>query len=85
MFHIIVNTPSGEEKRGKASNMDELLKLLNLKEIKSIFEHDAWKELKQVFTTAQALSEHDLLLNVKGIDISCISNGFEIHTLIFKF
>lgn len=86
MFHIIVNTPAGEEKRGKASNLNELLKLLKPKEIKSIFEHDAFEEMKEVFKTAKMnIWEDSFLSDINGITVNFISNGFEITTLVFYF
>lgn len=86
MFHIIVNKNNEEKKLGKASNLDELLKLLDPKDIKIIFEHDAYKEMKEVFKTAKMnIWEDSFIQDVKGITVNYISNGFEITTLVFYF
>lgn len=86
MFHIVVNKNNEEKKLGKASNLEELLKLLDRKEIKSIFEHDAYYEMKKVFTTAKmSLCEDSFIQDIKGITVNFISNGFEITTLVFYF
>lgn len=86
MFHIFVDTSSGKEKRGKASNLDELLKLLKPQEIRSIFAHDAYIGMKQVFQQAkEALGEEDSTHDISGITVDFISNGYEITTLVFYF
>ena len=86
MFHIIVNKNNEEKKLGKASNLSELLKLLDPKDIKSIFEHEAYEDMKKVFTTAKkTLGEDSFISDVKGITVNFISNGSNITTLVFYF
>ncbi len=86
MFHIIVNKNNEEKKLGKASNLDELLKLLDRKDIKSIFDHDAYQDMKEVFKTAKkSLGQDSFIADVKGINVNFISNGCEITTLVFYF
>ncbi len=86
MFHIIVNKNNEEKKLGKASNLDELLKLLDPKDIKTIFDHDAYENMKEVFSTAKkSLGEDSFIADVNGINVNFISNGHEITTLVFYF
>ena len=86
MYHIIVNTPFGEENRGKASNTDELYKLLQRKEIKSIYEHEAYDEMEKIFKTANNSKNQDsFIYDIKGITVNFVTNGYEVTTLVFYF
>lgn len=85
-MHIIVSKNSIDEKRGKAFNMDDLLKLLKHEEIKSIFDHDAYSDIKNIFKRVQKLSGTDTFIeDINGITVNYISNGYEITTLVFYF
>lgn len=84
-YHIIINKNNVEEARGKASTFDELLKLLNIKEIKSIFDHNAYESFKNIFEVAKLKHEDSFIMNVNGITINLISNGHDITTMVFYF
>lgn len=84
-YHIIINKNNVEEARGKASTFDELLKLLNNKEIKSIFDHEAYEDFKNIFEVAKLEQEDSFTLDAHGITINLISNGHEITTMVFYF
>lgn len=84
-YHIIINKNNVEEARGKASTFDELLKLLNNKEIKSIFDHEAYEDFKNIFEVAKLKHEDSFTLDAHGITINLISNGYEITTMVFYF
>lgn len=84
MFHIVINTPKGEEHRGKASNRDEFIKLLTADEIKSIFDNDAYNAVEDVFKEAKKKASKDTYIaSINNISISVVSNGYEITTLVF--
>lgn len=80
-YHIFVDNGM-EEKRGKASSIDELFKLFTHTEIKKIFDYDAFNYVKDLFKTKK-LSQDSFILNVNGLSINLISNGSEITTLVF--
>ncbi len=85
-YHIVVVTPEGEETRGKASNIDELFKLLTSKEIKNVFLADAFKGLQKLFEDKKIkASEESYFGHVNNLSINFISNGYEITTLVFNF
>ncbi len=84
-YHIMVATLEGEEKRGKASNIDELFKLLTVKEIQTVFQKNAFKELDNLFKKEIKKSEDSYMGYVGGLSIHFISNGYEITTLVFYF
>lgn len=85
-YHIVVVTPEGEETRGKASNIDELFKLLTPKEIKNVFTCDAFKGLQKLFEDKKIkCSEESYFGHVNNLSINFISNGHEITTLVFNF
>lgn len=84
MFHIVINTPKGEEHRGKASNRDEFIKLLTADEIKSIFDNDAYDDIKDIFKRLKKIPGSDTFIeDINGITVNYISNGYEITTLVF--
>lgn len=84
-YHIIINKNNVEEARGKASTFDELLKLLNIKEIKSIFDNEAYEDFKNIFEVAKLKHEDSFTLDAHGITINLISNGYEITTMVLYF
>lgn len=85
-FHIFVDAPEAEEKRGKASTIDELFSLLNNDEKKKIFAAGAFSALQRLFHDEQVKkSEDSYMADVSGISINFISNGNEITTLVFYF
>lgn len=85
-YHIVVVTPEGEETRGKASNIDELFKLLTPKEIKNVFLADAFKGIEKLFENKEIKkSEESCFGHVNNLSINFISNGYEITTLVFNF
>ncbi len=85
-YHIVVVTPEGEETRGKASNIDELFKLLTPKEIKNVFLADAFKGIEKLFENKEIKkSEESYFGHVNNLSINFISNGYEITTLVFYF
>ncbi len=85
-YHIVVVTPEGEEKRGKASSIDELFSLFTQKEIQKVFAAEAFKGLQQLFEDKKIkVSEESYFGHVNGLSINFISNGFEITTLVFYF
>lgn len=87
MYHIFIHKASEEEARGKASNRDELIELLDSFEIKYIFDHDAWHAIKDVFKQVKKnqTTNESYFLDAKGIQVNAISNGYEITTLVFYF
>lgn len=84
-YHILVDTPTGDDKRGKASNIDELFQLLTLKEKQAIFTKDAFKALQNIFKKEVRQSEDSYMGYAGGLPIQFISNGYEITTLVFYF
>ncbi len=84
-YHIFVDAPEGVDKRGQASNIDELFKLLTVKEIKTVFQKNAFKELDNLFKKEIKKSEDSYMGYVGGLSIHFISNGYEITTLVFYF
>ena len=86
MFHIIVNKNTIDEVRGKASNIGGLLTVLSREEIKSIFDHDAYAEIKDIFKRLKKIPGSDTFIeDINGITVNYISNGYEITTLVFYF
>lgn len=85
MYHIIVNKKTGEEKKGKASNMGELADILTKDERTAIFEHSAWDPMEKMFKdiNKKKTCEESYLIDVNGIQVNAISNGYEITTLVF--
>ncbi len=85
-YHIFVTAPEGEEKRGKASSIDELFSLLTNKEKQKIFAKGAFSELQRLFHDNQVKKSADsFMADVSGISINFISDGYEITTLVFNF
>ena len=85
-MHIVVNKKSIDEVRGKASNMGDLLTVLSREEIKSIFDHDAYSEIKDIFKRIKKIPGSDTFIeDINGITVNYISNGYEITTLVFYF
>lgn len=85
-YHIVVVTPEGEEKRGKASSIDELFSLFTNKEIQKVFTCDAFKGLQKLFEDKKLkASEESYFGHVNNLSINFISNGYEITTLVFNF
>lgn len=84
-YHILVDTPMGDDKRGKASNIDELFKLLTPKEKQTIFAKDAFKDIQALFHKEVRKSPDTYMGDVGGISIRFVSNGYEITTLVFNF
>lgn len=84
-YHIIVDTPAGPDKRGKASNIDELFTLLTNQEKREIFKKAAFQDLQNLFRSEAKKSEDSYMGYVGGLSIHFISNGFEITTLVFYF
>ena len=84
-YHIVVNKNNIDDARGKASTFDELLKLLNIKELKSIFDHEAYEDFKNIFEVAKLKHEDSFTLDAHGITINLISNGYDITTMVFYF
>ena len=84
-YHILVDTPMGDDKRGKASNIDELFDLLTKKEQQTIFAKDAFKDIQAMFSREVRTSPDTYMGDVGGIPIRFISNGHEITTLVFYF
>lgn len=81
-FNIII----GEEKRGRVSNHDAFLKLLSPKEIKKIFDCNAWEETKKVFQKANdTMGEDSWIEDIGGITINYITDGISVNTLVFYF
>lgn len=84
-YHILVDTPMGDDKRGKASNIDELFQLLTLKEKQAVFSKNAFSELQSLFKKEVKQSEDSFMGYAGGLPIRFISNGYEITTLVFYF
>lgn len=84
-YHIMIATPNGEEKRGKASSIDELFTLLNNKEKKEIFAKDAFKGLQDLFKNKDKNSQESYIEDINGLSINFISDGYQITTLVFYF
>lgn len=87
MYHIIVNIKTCEEKRGKASNMGELADILTENERTAVFEHEAWDPMENMFKSINKnkTCEESYLIDVNGIQVNAISNGYEVTTLVFYF
>lgn len=84
MFHIIVNSKGVEKIKGKASNRDELISLLNPDEIKFIFDNDAYNAIEDVFKEVKKKQCKDsYICNIKDIQINVVSDGYKITTLVF--
>lgn len=81
-YHIFVEKKGQQEKRGKAANIDELLKLLTRKEIQTIFACNAFQALSELFKTASAASEDSYIIRCGTLTINCISNGYEVTSLV---
>lgn len=84
MYNILVDKAGEELKRGRAANKEELIKLLKPNEIKSIFDHEAWNYIEDLFKFIVNQKE-SIFLNLNGIHVTAISNGFSITTLVFYF
>ncbi len=85
-YHIFVDNSGSEEKRGKASSIDELFKLLTNKEKQKIFAVGAFASLQKLFHDEQVKQSKDSYMgDVAGIPIHFVSNGHEITTLVFYF
>lgn len=83
-YHVFVEKNGLQEKRGRASNIDELLKLLTRKEIQTIFACAAFQPLSDVFNTTFGASEDSYELSCGTLNIDCISNGYEITSLVIS-
>lgn len=81
-YHVFVEKNGVQEKRGRASNIDELLKLLSRKEIQTIFACNAFHSLSELFKTASAASEDSYIISCGTLTINCISNGYEVTSLV---
>ena len=85
MYHIFINRNNEERSIGRADNQTKLLELIKDSEIKVLFGHDAYRAVGDIFEYVKKnnKSEESYLLDVRGIQVNAISNGYEITTLVF--